>query len=57
MTELDQYLKSPQVKDVKDPCQWWIANRASYPHLLQMARDFLVISGEFLVICVCPSVI
>lgn len=33
MTELDQYLKSPRVKDVTDPRQWWIANRASYPRL------------------------
>jgi hypothetical protein len=47
LTELDHYLKSPRVKDVKDPLQWWKTNQASYPRLYRMARDYLVIPGEF----------
>jgi hypothetical protein len=47
MTELDRYLKTPRVKKLKDPLQWWIDNIASYPRLSRMARDFLVIPGEF----------
>ena len=48
MMELDHYLKSGQIKDVKDPLQWWFDNRGSYPRLSRMARDFLTIPGEFL---------
>ena len=47
MTELDCYLESARVKDIKDPLQWWMDNRVSYPRLSQMARDFLIIPGEF----------
>ena len=47
MTELDHYLKSAQVKDIKDPLQWWMDNQVSYPRLSRMARDFLIIPGEF----------
>lgn len=47
LTELDHYLKSARVKSVKDPLQWWVDNRASYPRLFRMARDFLLIPGEF----------
>ena len=43
LTELKHYLKSAQVKNVKDPLKWWIMNCASYPHLSRMAIDFLVI--------------
>ena len=46
LTELDHYLKSARVKDVKDPLQWWIMNRASYPRLSRMAIDFPVIPGK-----------
>ena len=46
LMELDHYLKSARVKDVKDPLQWWIMNRASYPRLSRMAIDFLVIPGK-----------
>ena len=46
MTELDQYLKSPRIKDVKDPLKWWFDNCGSYPRLYRMARDFLMIPGE-----------
>ena len=49
MSELDHYLKSPWVKDVEDPLQWWFNNRGSYPHLQRMARDFLTIPGEFFI--------
>ena len=45
--ELDQYLKSPCIKDVKDPLKWWYENCGLYPCLLRMARDFLMILGEF----------
>lgn len=52
MTELDHYLKSARVKNVKDPLQWWIDNQASYPRLSRMAKDFLLLPGEFsFVIC------
>lgn len=47
LTELDHYLMSGRVKDVKDPLQWWFDNRGSYPRLSRMARDFLTIPGEF----------
>ena len=47
MTELDRYLKSPRVKNVKEPLQWWIDNSGYYPRLARMARDFLVIPGEY----------
>ena len=47
MTELDQYLKSPRIKDVKDPLKWWYENRGLYPRLSRMARDFLMIPGDF----------
>ena len=47
MTELDHYLKSARIKDIKDPLQWWFDNRGSYPRLSRMARDFLTIPGEF----------
>ena len=46
LTELDHYLKSARVKNVKDPLQWWIMNCASYPGLSRMAIDFLVIPGK-----------
>ena len=46
LTELDHYLKSTRVKDVKDPLQRWIMNRASYPRLSRMTIDFLVIPGK-----------
>ena len=53
MTEIDRYLKSARVKDVKDPLQWWMDNQASYPCLSRMAKDFLVIPGEFyLYLCI-----
>ena len=47
MMELDQYLKTKRVKDVEDPLKWWFDNHGSYPRLSRMARDFLMIPGEF----------
>jgi hypothetical protein len=47
MTELDRYLKSARIKDIKDPLQWWMDNRDSYPRLSSMAKDFLIIPGQF----------
>jgi hAT family C-terminal dimerisation region len=47
MTELDRYFKSARVKDVVDPLQWWIDNKGFYPRLSRMAKDFLLIPGEF----------
>lgn len=47
ITELDNYLKSPRVKNVKDPLNWWYENRGLYPRLSRMARDFLMIPGKF----------
>ena len=47
MNELDHYLGSARVKDIKDPLKWWFDNRGSYPRLSHMARDFLTIPGEF----------
>ena len=46
LMELDHYLKSARVKNVKDPLKWWIMNHASYPRLSRMAIDFLVIPGK-----------
>jgi hypothetical protein len=46
MTELDRYLKTARVKDVKEPLEWWMNNAALYPRLSRMARDFLVIPAS-----------
>jgi len=46
MTELDRYLKTPRVKDVRDPLQWWMDNKSFYPRLSRMAKDFLVIPAS-----------
>ena len=47
MNELDHYLKSARVKDVRDPLKWWFDNQRSYPRLSCMARDYLTIPGKF----------
>ena len=49
MSELDHYLKSPWVKDVENPLQWWFNNHGSFPRLQCMARDFLTIPGKFFI--------
>jgi hypothetical protein len=49
MNELDRYLATHRIKDVKDPLAWWYENRGSYPRLWQMARDYLTIPGTSLV--------
>ena len=53
ITELDNYLKSPRIKNIKDPLNWWYENCGLYPRLSRMgrmARDFLMIPGKFLFI-------
>ena len=47
ITELDNYLKSPRIKNIKDPLNWWYENHGLYPRLSRMARDFLMIPGKF----------
>jgi len=39
-SELDRYLSTPRIKDVKDPLDWWYGNRGTYPRLWRMARDY-----------------
>ena len=48
MNELDCYLATCRIKDVKDPLAWWYENRGSYPRLWWMARDYLTIPGTSL---------
>ena len=47
MDELDHYLSSGRIKGVDDPIKWWHDNQGSYPHLSQMARDYLTIPGQY----------
>jgi hypothetical protein len=49
MNELDRYLATHRIKDIKDPLAWWYENRGSYPRLWRMARDYLTIPGTSLV--------
>jgi hypothetical protein len=49
MNELDRYLATRRIKDVKDPLAWWYENRGSYPRLWWMAWDYLTIPGTSLV--------
>ncbi|CAB4493134.1 unnamed protein product [Rhizophagus irregularis] len=43
--ELEEYLRKPAVAFKTDPLQWWKTHKATYPHLANMARDFLAIPG------------
>jgi len=43
--ELDRYL-STDPEHVIDALAWWYENRAVYPHLHQMALDYLCIPGS-----------
>ncbi|CAB5204867.1 unnamed protein product [Rhizophagus irregularis] len=43
--ELEEYLRKPAVAFKTDPLQWWKTHEATYPHLANMARDFLAIPG------------
>ena len=47
MSELDRYLSTARIKDVKDPLFWWYENRGTYPRLWRMARDYLTIPGKY----------
>ena len=42
--ELDAYLQKPMER-IKDPLQWWVNNKSSYPSLSRMALDYLSIPG------------
>ncbi|CAB4379249.1 unnamed protein product [Rhizophagus irregularis] len=44
--ELEEYLRKPVVAFKTDPLQWWKAHEATFPHLANMARDFLAIPGK-----------
>ena len=33
---------------MKDPLLWWVGMEGVYPHLLRMARNYLIIPGMFL---------
>jgi hypothetical protein len=46
VSELDHYLTTGRIKDVKDPLAWWYENQGSYPRLWQMACDYLTIPGK-----------
>ena len=41
--ELEGYLAAPVVDGDTDVLQWWKANALLYPHLAEMARDYLAI--------------
>ena len=43
--ELQKYLDSPVLDDVKDAFSWWVANRLTYPRLSRMALDYFSIPG------------
>ena len=46
--KLEEYFKL-SAEDFKtcNPIQWWVGQRAQFPHLFQLARDILCISGEY----------
>ena len=44
--ELARYLSTPQDLSTKDGLQWWYEHKHIYPHLSQMARDYLLIPGK-----------
>ena len=43
--KINWYLIAGQIKHVANPLQWWVENKGTYPHLWQMARDYLTILG------------
>ena len=47
--ELQRYLAA-DVEDVKDGLMWWHEQRAKFPRLSRMARDYLSIPGEVLIV-------
>ena len=42
------YLASP-IEDITDPLKWWYKHHSVYPHLSQMAADYLLIPGAWYV--------
>jgi hypothetical protein len=47
--EITLYLSEATV-EVDNGIKWWYENKETYPQLFQMARDYLMIPGTFLVI-------
>jgi hAT family C-terminal dimerisation region len=45
MDEVDRYLAAGQIKSVTNPLCWWVENQGTYPHLWQMAQDYIMIPG------------
>lgn len=54
--ELQRYLAT-DVEDVKDGLMWWYDKRAIFPRLSRMARGYLSIPGEYLVLSYFSSVL
>jgi hAT family C-terminal dimerisation region len=48
-SELDGYLDTPCV-ETDSPLSWWMDNCSTYSRLFQMAQDFLVIPGMYLLL-------
>ena len=59
--ELQKYLNSSALDDIKDAFSWWVANWLTYLHLSWMASDYFSIPGMCLVItinsicCICSD--
>ena len=47
--EFEEYLKLPQEDfELCDPIQWWAGRCAQFPNLSRLARDVLLIPGEYI---------
>ena len=58
LSELDIYLRKRTVPKVKEPLAWWDSQRATFPHLAQMAIDYLSIPGaSFRLLSMTPSLL
>jgi hAT family C-terminal dimerisation region len=52
--ELERYLSAP-TEATHDPLLWWVEKRTIYPRLSRMARNYLCIPGESIVVySICP---
>jgi len=47
--ELERYLTA-DIEDVKDGLKWWHEKCAVFPRLSRMARNYLSIPGEYLIL-------
>jgi hypothetical protein len=45
-----QYYLATDIEDIKDPLMWWHEQRKTFPHLSHMARNYLAIPGEYLIL-------